>query len=564
VTKSISLLHHQPISSDTTNSEIINILLKNRQIIDSTEFLAPQYPNLDLDLSPAKKIIQDAITNQKNILVYGDYDVDGITATAILWQSLYQHTKNVFPFVPHREKDGYGIKAKSFFRFQEEKGIKFDLLITVDNGIVASSELQKIKSHQDVQIIITDHHLQSADDGLQITDYDALIHSTEVSGATISWFLAREFDKNADLGLAALGAVADCLPLVGINRSIVVHGLQKINSNPSIGLQKLIQISGAKQPINSYHLGFLIGPRINAVGRLSDPTDALRLLCSSSLLQASRYAQSLNSFNQDRQVLQKVSIDLAEESISRDAPVGRLIGKKSAVSGKIKNKIIIISGDYNPGIIGLIAGRLTEKYYLPSIVMSVDGDIAKGSCRSIPELNIIDSLRQHSKLFIDLGGHSGAAGFSILTKNIPTLKSKLTKSINAKLAKINLVPHLNVDAQIDLSLVTIPLIKAISALEPFGIGNPQPLFLFKNIIIQDVRTIGQTNDHLKLDIRVDRCVRPFKNSLHPISGIAFKKGELITTFKKGDSVDIVASLSINEWDHTLTPQLIIKEILNPN
>lgn len=538
MTKSISLLHPQPLSPDTTITEIINILLKNRQITDTKEFLSPSYPQLELDLSSAKKIIQKAITTHQNILIYGDYDVDGITATAILWKSLYQHTKTVFPFVPHREKDGYGIKAKSFFRFQEEKGIRFDLLITVDNGIVANSELSKIKSQQDIQIIITDHHLPSSNNQLSITSYNALVHSTQVSGATISWFLAREFDANADLGLAALGAVADCLPLVGANRSIVVHGLQKINSNPSIGLQKLIQISGAKQPINSYHLGFLIGPRINAVGRLSDPTDALRLLCSSSLLQASRYAQSLNSFNQDRQVLQKESIDLAEETI-----------RNGSMPYAQTDRIIIISGDYNPGIIGLISGRLTEKYYLPSIVLSVDGNIAKGSCRSIPELNIIDSLRQYSELFIDLGGHAGAAGFSILTKNIPRLKSKLTKSVNAKLAKIKLIPHLDVDAHIDLSLVTIPLIKAISALEPFGIGNPQPLFLFKNLIIQDIRTIGQTNDHLKL-------------KLNNLNAIAFKKGDLISTFKKGDSVDIIASLSINDWNNTLTPQLIVKEIVN--
>jgi len=523
--KEIVLSSNKIINQHTSSSDLVTTILNNRQIKNVDEFLKPSYPKLILNLSKAVKQIKSAINNNQNILIYGDYDVDGVTATAILWQSIYKIYKNIIPFVPNREKDGYGVKADSFFRFQKEKNIIFDLLITVDNGIVADKELEKIKKNQKIHIIVTDHHVKNT----QLKFADAIVHSTTISGAGVAWFLARQFDKNAELGLAALGTVADCLPLVEVNRSIVVHGLHELNLNPSSGIKKLIQVSNIKNLLTTYDLGFILGPRINAVGRLSDPTDALRLLCSQNQLQATRYAQVLNNYNQDRQILQKESLDLADQKIN------------------IKNKIIIVSGNYNPGIIGLISGRLTEKYYLPSVVISIDGDLAKGSCRSIPELNIIEVLREHSELFIDLGGHPGAAGFSILTKNIPKLKKLLTKSVNLKLSKIKLSPHLNVDAQMELSAVTLKNIKALESLAPFGIGNPEPLFLFKKLIIDSKKILGSTGDHLKLK---------FEN----IDAIAFKKGDLIEKIKVGDQIDVVATLSENIWNNVSTPQLIIKEI----
>ncbi|MFZ2153458.1 MAG: single-stranded-DNA-specific exonuclease RecJ [Microgenomates group bacterium] len=530
--KKINLLSPIVISSQTL-SQLVPTLVHNRSITDFDEFINPPYPKLKLTLKPAINLINKIIKSRKNILIYGDYDVDGITATAVLWQAIYKNYPNVTPFVPHRQRDGYGIKAASFFRFQQEKNIQFDLLITVDNGIVADKELAKIKSKQPIKIIVTDHHLGN----VKLESADCIVHNVLISGAGVSWFLAKELDPSADLGLAALGSVADCLPLTGVNRSLVVHGLAQINSTPSLGLQKLIQISGIHHPVSVYELGFLIGPRINAIGRLSDPTDALRLLCSQNNLQASRYAKSLNDFNQDRQVIQKDSLEQVELSISK--------GESRA---RPNQKIIFVSGPYNAGIIGLIAGRLTGKYYLPSIVISVDGDIAKGSCRSIPELNIIESLRHHSDLFIDLGGHSGAAGFSILTKNINKLEKSILKTVNSKLNKLNLMPHLDVDLQMDLSVVNTKTIKSIQQLAPFGIGNPEPLFLFKDLNIQNIRTIGQTNDHLKL-------------KLNNIDAIAFKKGELVHKLKVGDSLDVIASLSINEWNNVSSPQLIIKEII---
>lgn len=512
------------ISRHTSSEELLDLLLKNRHVTNRDEFLKPSLPKLSLQLEKAVKIIKEA----KNILIYGDYDVDGITATAILWQSLFPLNKNTIPFVPNREKDGYGVKSDSFFRFQTEKGVTFDLLITVDNGIVAEPELAKIKSKQDIKIIITDHHLA----GGRLKSADTIVHSTEVSGAAVSWFLSKKLNPDADLGLAALGTVADCLPLTGVNRSIVVHGLQSLRLNPNPGIKKLIQVSNTKiDTLSVYDLGFVLGPRINAVGRLSDPTDALRLLCSNNQMQAARYAETLNNYNQDRQMLQKESLEIADKQID------------------LKNKLIFIyESSFNPGIIGLIAGRLTEKYQLPSIIISSDGDIAKGSCRSVSGLNIISALREFSDLFIDLGGHPGAAGFSIKVGNIKKLQGKLTKLLNQKLKSFEQKTTTVTDAEMEIDAVNLKNCRTIQRLAPFGIGNQEPLFLLKNLVVNSKRVIGASGDHLKL-------------KLSGVDAIAFKKGDMENKFNIGDNVTIVASLVSNSWGGVDTPQLVVKEFV---
>ena len=322
----IVLKNKKIIDKSFLESDFLDLLLKNRKIKKSKhlDFFKPNFPS-DSDfkinqkeLKKAVDRVNKAIKNNENILIYGDYDVDGITATAILWQVLYQKGAKVLPFIPDRETDGYGIRSKSFFDFETQKNIHFDLLITVDNGIVANQELEKI-SKKNTDIIIVDHHLPTED----LPKVSAIIHSTDFSGSALSWFFATQFDKNADIGLAAAGTVADCLPLVGINRSIVVHGLKSLQSNPNPGIKKLIEVSGIKQDsISAYDLGFVIGPRINAVGRLSNPTEALRLLCSQNSTQAGKYAQNLDKFNKDRQDIQKENLKIAEEIIVETSYLG--------------------------------------------------------------------------------------------------------------------------------------------------------------------------------------------------------------------------------------------------
>ena len=523
----LNFLSDTTITRETPSEMLLDLLLKNRQITDSDPFLKPPFPEFNLNSQKAVKLIQKFIDGQKNILIYGDYDVDGLTSTAILWLSLYPLNKNTIPFIPHRETDGYGFKESSFSRIQTEKNLKFDLLITVDNGIVADKEFAKIKEkYPKIKILVIDHHLPSG----KLKNTDALFHSVDTSASALAWFLAREFSKTAPLSLAALGVVADCQPLLGINRSVVVHGLSELKVNPSPGLKKLMDISGVKiDQLSVYDLGFLLGPRLNAVGRLSDPTDALRLLCSQNSIQAGKYAQVLNKYNQQRQDLQKESLDVADKNID------------------IKNKVIFVSDDFNPGIIGLIAGRLTEKYVLPSVIIAKNGEVAKGSCRSIPEVNIIEVLRKFSDLFVDLGGHPGAAGFSIKDKNISKLQKKLNTYFSKKLAKYTAQKSVTIDAKMDTNAINLKNIKLIKSLEPFGIGNPQPLFLFKNLKIESKKILGQNQSHLKLKVS-------------GVDAIAFKKADLEPDLKVGESVNLIAYLDANTWQGHTFPQLVVKEI----
>ena len=516
------------ITKQTSPESILKILLENRQIKDFSLFLKPPYPELKLNSKKAVSIINKHLKSNKNILIYGDYDVDGLTSTAILWQSLYPISSKVIPFIPHRQNDGYAFKANTFFRLQKEKNIIFDLIITVDNGIVAEKEFAKVKAkNKNLEIVVVDHHLA----GEKLISVDAIYHSTQTSASALSWFLSRNFTKNPSLSLASLGVVADCQPLTGLNRSLVFHGLSELKINFPPGLKKILEITGAKQDsVGVYEFSYIIGPRLNATGRLADATDSLRLLCSQNSSQASKYAQILEKHNHDRQELQKESELVAQKKVD------------------LKSKLIFISGDFSPGIIGLIASRFTQKYALPSVIISTQDGVAKGSCRSIPEVDIITTLRKFSDLFIDLGGHPGAAGFSILPKNIPKLKKQLIKHFSLSLANYLPSTTIFVDAKMDISAVNLKNIKLINSLSPFGIGNQEPQFLFENIKIENLRTLGKNHEHLK-----------FKSN--QIDILAFKKAADFPSLKNGDIISFVARLNSNAWQGKTFPQLIIQEIM---
>jgi len=528
------------ITAKTSAGELLGILLKNRGVKkeEVEKFLKPE--NLDkLSLKEfgvskdgfekSVKRIKKAIKNKENILIYGDYDVDGITSTAILWMALNEKGAKVLPFIPDREKDGYGIKYKSFIEFEKEKNIKFSLLITVDNGIVASKEIEKIKK-KGVDVVIVDHH-QKNENKIKVS---GTIHSTGTSASVLSWLLAKEFSKKADLGLAALGAVADCVPLLGVNRNMVYWGIRHLQENPNLGVKKLIKTAGVKiENLSSYHLGFVIGPRINAVGRLGDATDALRLLCCLDGNLLDKYADKLNRLNIERQKLQKKSFEIAKKACELN-----------------KDQVIFMADKkYHEGIIGLIAGNLAEKYGLPAIVISKNKKISKGSCRSIKELDIVETLKESEKLLIDVGGHKRAAGFSIESKNIEDFRKKITRIINKKLGKKKIENTLEVEAEMEMGAVKLFNCKAIERLLPFGMENQEPVFWFKNVKVAQKRLVGSDKSHLKL-VLGDNFV----------DAIAFKKGYLFDQLKTGACVDIVAGMEINSWGGKQKAQLMVREI----
>ena len=534
------------IDSLTSADDLVKVLLKNRGLSskDVNNFLNPPKPSalsfsaFSLSAVQIKKAISrinKAIKNKENILIYGDYDADGITSTAILWQALFSLKAKVFPFIPHRQTDGYGLKASSVTRLSKQKKQNFDLIITLDNGISAQKEIKKLPSNTD--LIIVDHHIPPK----KLPPAHAIVHSTITSTSVLSWLLSSKLVSRPDLGLAAIGLVADCQPLIGPNRSVVFHGLKSLNSQPSFAISALNPPSLGKN-LSATDLAFSLAPQLNAVGRLADPTDALRLLCAQNARQANLYAKKLFSYNQDRQSLQKKAISKADRLTL-------------SPSQKI---IVTTSPGYHPGIIGLVASHLTQKYNLPSIAISLkDKTEAKGSCRSVPGFNIIKALRLYSSLFIDLGGHAAAAGFTILPKNIPILEKKINLLAQKKLAKIDSTPTFTVDASARLSALKTSLIKAIAKLQPCGIGNPTPLFYLPGLKVLSKRLLGSDLSHLRLILDDPNTAR-IENS--PATAIAFKKGHLGATLPPGQLVDIIASFELNTWNGRTTPQLVVREI----
>ncbi|PJC23561.1 single-stranded-DNA-specific exonuclease RecJ [candidate division WWE3 bacterium CG_4_9_14_0_2_um_filter_35_11] len=534
--------------------DITKIVLGNRQIKDISGFLEPKAPSefiksykemvalIKEHVIPAKNIILDAIKDNEEIIIHGDYDVDGQTATAILWKTIYEDLeyKNVRPFIPNRFDDGYGLSSKSLSAIRvapSKQGLP--LLITVDCGIVSNKEVLEAKK-LGYKVIITDHHESHG----KLPKADEIIHTTNATGAGIAWILANELSPETSikkLGLAALGTICDLQPLIGFNRSIVKHGLLELNLNMPIGINALSQIALIKDQIGEYEAGWQIGPRLNATGRMEDAMDSLRLLSTNSMEQAMVLSKKLNSLNSQRQ----------EKTITDTFAAINEIEKENS-EGVVKNFIVTSSTNYHEGIIGLVAGKLTQKYYRPGIAIAINekDDIAKGSARSIPGISIVDVLRKFSELFEGLGGHEMAAGFSIKPSKIQELKEKLS-SLDEWDASI-FKKSLKIDALINPTLINLETLNEIYKLKPFGVGNREPVFCTKNITVANFSRFGKENDHLKLFLK-DKLGNQF-------TGLAFGKGSLSNSLENGQAIDVVFNLSQNTWNGNTKIEVKIKDL----
>jgi single-stranded-DNA-specific exonuclease len=495
-------------SNDSLSAQgIFDLILKSRGYesdSDQADFLNPQTPtlknllaNTGLKTSILKKIqtiLDSHIASGHDICVFGDYDADGITATAILWQALISYvagkTVRVLPFIPDRHRHGYGLSVKAVEEMLGGEGWKTthfpdfnpSLIITVDNGIVANQAADLLKD-KGVELIITDHH-QPSD---TLPHASAILHSTATSGAGIAWILTLYLLNESPfalslIDLATIGIVADMMPLHGLNRGIVVAGLKALSLTKRAGLLSLYNAAAIDpKSISTYTISFGLAPRINAAGRLYDPYDALRLLCATKPSYADPLAEKINSHNQDRQ-------ELTEAALS------------SLATEKFPHKIVVITGDYHEGIIGLIAGKITELTHKPSIVISNHGDTLKASARSVPGVNITELLRSLQVPFLSLGGHSQAAGFGLETSRQDEFLSELYELGDRVIPDELLEGALKVDFEIIPEQVTLELAKLIATLEPFGMGNPKPKFLLRSVEVLEDRQLGTTGKHRKLMI----------------------------------------------------------------
>lgn len=539
------------------SNEVLKILLKNRGITtkrDEAKFFNPPHPDklkasdvgIDvLQLNKAIKRVRNAIDKKEKIIVYGDYDVDGICASAILWETLSRLGANTLPYIPSRFSEGYGLNIESIKKIKEEDST-VGLIITVDNGIVANEKVDFAKSIG-VDVIITDHHMP----GAVLPNAHCIVHTTKISGSAVSWFLALSLIENCKLeiknlpsdhlGLAALGTIADVLPLIGHNRSIVKHGLTVLRESVRPGLAALCEESGIDQKqIDTYHIGFVIGPRLNSAGRLEHAMDSLRLLCAKNEGRAQELAQKLGTTNRQRQEKTENILKHIEENFEK------------GWQEKLPGVLFVHHETYEEGIVGIVAGRLVEKYYRPAIVMSRGELVYKASARSVSGINIIEAIRTVGEGILEnAGGHPMAAGFSILPGKFADLERNLSAFAESLTADL-FIRETSVDCEIDLSLVTVDLYKELQKFAPFGFGNPTPTFKSSKVEVNDVRLMGKENNHIKLLVR---------NESRILEAVGFKMGNLYSSITPEKPIDIIYSIEENSWNGKTNLQLKLKSII---
>ena len=523
---------------------VINQILKNRGITDIKGFVnfptvSEYFSKLPQELkdgfNQAKEIVLKSIKENRTIVIYGDYDVDGICSTAILYNTIKDGLgySNLTYFIPNRFEHGYGLSAKAIDTLISEHKLTNALFITLDTGITAQEEVKKLKDlgHS---VDIVDHH-QKPD---ILPGADCIVWYDVVVATTLSWLLSKHLGSKDSqyISLAALATVTDVQPLLGFNRTIVKAGLDVMNSNPLPGIKELMKISGRKDSvITTYDLGWVLGPRLNASGRMVDASDSLSLFIEKDPEKITESAQKLNSLNEDRQDKTTSMYEIA--SIDGNSEIPKII--------------ISSSSDYHEGIIGLVAARLAQKYYRPSIVVSLSDGFGKGSVRSIKGFDVTAFLRKFEELFINLGGHPMAAGFSIEESKLGDLQKRINENINSSLPDELLIPELQIDLKIPASVVDINFFNELEKMKPFGMGNEEPAFLSENFGVAEVNSIGKENQHVRFKLYSEG--KYYK-------AIYFDSSEKTKDIKFGDKVDVVYTLKKNEYNGSVYLDLIVKDL----
>ena len=539
---------HATSPEKLNRDQVRTILLENRGVKtkkEVEEFLHPKLSDVTVDhveidkaqLKKAVERVRNAIEKKEKIVVYGDYDVDGITGTAILWESLHSKTTEVVPYIPHRVDEGYGLSVKGITNVLEQHP-DTKVIVSVDNGIVAN-EAVTFANEKGLEVIITDHHTV----GETLPDAYAIVHTTHVCGASVGWLFAKEVigeEENDHLSLVALATVADLVPLTGSNRTLLKYGLEILRKTTRPGLLALSKEAQIEvEKIDVYTIGHVIAPRLNAMGRLESAMDSLRLLCTTNTKRAKELADKLGATNRERQVLTSSTVEHAKQAVMH-------LNKKTKI-------LFIHHESYEEGVIGLVAGKLVETFYLPAIVLSKKDDVSKASARSIAGFNIIDAIRKTSDLLVNAGGHPMAAGFTVKTENIFLLQEALEQIAEEAIDETMLLRILRIDMSLPLEMVDKTLYDVITSLSPFGMKCPEPIFV-SDVVIQNVRQIGIEGKHLKLQ------VSPGDNKPMTYDAIAFGMGKYASDLKKGDKVQLVYAIAENTWNGRTNLQLLIKDI----
>ncbi len=537
-------------------------VLYNRGLTDPAHiqaFLEGRYlestdPFLLADMDKAVARIEQAIAHNETIIVYGDFDADGVTATVLLTEALRGlglDRNQAQPYIPDRVDEGYGLNIEALSKLRE-KGAS--LVISVDCGIRSVAEVEHANAIG-LDMIITDHHslgqtLPPATAVINPRRPDSAYPEKRLAGVGIAYKLAQAlrrampqrvtFSEEALLDLVAIGTVADLAPLLGENRKLVQDGLHVLNQARRPGVAALAEVARV-QPgqITAEAIGFGLGPRINAAGRLAHAYTAARLLSAVDGIAAAQLAAELNALNRKRQQLTAELSAKAETLIQPDAPI-----------------LIAAAPDFLSGVVGLVASRLAETYYRPAIVIEQGDEESRGSCRSIPEFHITEALDEVADLLVRHGGHAQAAGFTLRSADLPRFAARMTEIAQDRLAQVDLTPTLTIDAEISINDVDWALLETLSGLEPTGYANATPIFLSRGVEIISHRRVGQDGEHLQL--RLSASNGRAASSYRILSAIAFRQGAWAECLPQ--YIDLVYTLGVSEWRGERSLQLMVQDI----
>lgn len=500
-------------------------------------------PWLMKDMEAAVTRIQTAIDHHENILVFGDYDVDGTTSVACMYRFLKNHYSSVEFYIPHRYREGYGV-SKAGIDFAKENN--FTLIISLDCGI-KSVELITYAKTIGIDFIVCDHHLPDHDLPpavaiLNPKQKDCNYPYKELCGCGVGFKLIQALCETWQLpdtyffeflDLVATAIAADIVPVTGENRILAFYGLKKVNENPCTGIKALLKLAAQQKEVHINNLVFIVAPRINAAGRMDDARKAVQLFIENDFNKAMEYAEMLHNDNTDRR---EADSNITEEALAIIQNDSLLIGRKTTV---------VYRQHWHKGVVGIVASRLIENYYRPTIVLTKSGDIVAGSARSVPGFNLYEAIHACRESLIGYGGHFAAAGMTLLEEKVQQFADKFEEVVNASIAPELLIPEISIDTAINFRDITMNFYNIVQQMEPFGPENMRPVFITNNAIETGYSKIVKEK-HVRFVVRQDDCT---------FTGIGFNLAEKYNLLQKDKPIDIVYTLDINEWNGQQNLQL---------
>lgn len=561
-----TLTHDQKNKKDDLTKELhlhpvlVELLIK-RGIETKEEANGFLYPKLkDLhdpfllpDMDMAIQRIEQALGNKERILIYGDYDVDGTTAVSLVYKFFRGITNNIDYYIPDRYDEGYGISFQGI-DYAVETGVK--LIISLDCGIKAVTKVAYAKE-KGIDFIICDHHmpddqLPSAVAVVDAKRLDSTYPYNDLSGCGVGFKLVQAFSQQNGypfsdieplLDLVAVSIASDIVPLTGENRILMYHGLKQLNSNPSFGLRGIIEICGLqRKQITVNDIVFKIGPRINASGRMMNGKEAVDLMIENDMTSAREKSKNIDKYNEDRRELDKKITDEAISFIENNIDIAT------------QKSIVIYNKTWHKGIVGIVASRLTERYFRPAVVLTKSGEMISGSARSVPGFDVYKAIESCRDILENFGGHTYAAGLTLREENLAEFTRRFNLlSFDGVEARM-MLPQITIDAEISLSQITHSLIDGLDLFNPFGPENENPIFLSRRVVdTGNSRLVGRESRHIKLEIIDETTDKPFP-------GIAFSQHDFFQRINNGLPVDICYTIEENKHGNNSFTQLIVKDI----